>query len=34
MFEEREIYFEKTEKYANGFYPKDLLATLGKFEVQ
>jgi transposase-like protein len=30
MLEEREIYLEETEDYANGFYSRDLLTTLGE----
>jgi len=30
MLEEREIYLEETEYYANGFYSRDLLTALGE----
>jgi transposase-like protein len=30
MLEEREIYLEETEDYANGFYSRDLLTALGE----
>jgi len=30
MLEEREVYLEETEDYANGFYSRDLLPTLGE----
>jgi transposase-like protein len=32
MLEEREIYLEETEDYANGFYNRDLLTKLGEVE--
>jgi len=32
MLEEREIYLEETEDYANGFYTRDLLTKLGEVE--